>query len=53
MKAERLRVEHMPESVATQTPIVVRDIRKVYPAQDGSKPKVRGGREGGRYTGDA
>ncbi|KAG2425810.1 hypothetical protein HXX76_013435 [Chlamydomonas incerta] len=40
VKAERLRVEHMSEAEAAQTPIVVRDLRKVYPPQDGGKPKV-------------
>jgi hypothetical protein len=39
VKAERLRVEAMTDE-SEAAPIVVRDLRKVFPAQDGAKPKV-------------
>ena len=38
VQAERERVENLTSY--EHTPIVVRDIQKVYPAQDGGKPKM-------------
>ncbi|GLC69187.1 hypothetical protein PLESTF_000800000 [Pleodorina starrii] len=40
VRAERLRVEAMDGSAVEAAPIVVRDLRKVYPPLDGGKPKV-------------
>ncbi|GFR42637.1 hypothetical protein Agub_g3573 [Astrephomene gubernaculifera] len=40
VRAERLRVEGMSAAAAASMPIVVRDLRKVYPPLDGGKPKV-------------
>ncbi|KXZ51666.1 hypothetical protein GPECTOR_11g119 [Gonium pectorale] len=40
VRAERLRVEALGAGDAASLPIVVRDLRKVYPPLDGGKPKV-------------
>ncbi|GIL45991.1 hypothetical protein Vafri_3095 [Volvox africanus] len=40
VRAERLRVEGLQEGELSSMPIVVRDLRKVYPPLDGGKPKV-------------
>jgi hypothetical protein len=39
VQAERDRVERMTDF--SSTPILVRNIKKIYPGQDGGKPKVR------------
>lgn len=38
VKAERDRVERLTD--VSNTPIVIRDIQKIYPGQDGGKPKM-------------
>ncbi|EFJ52407.1 hypothetical protein VOLCADRAFT_79211 [Volvox carteri f. nagariensis] len=40
VRAERMRVEMLTEEEAAAKPIVVRNLRKVYPPLDGGKPKV-------------
>ncbi|GIL71728.1 hypothetical protein Vretimale_837 [Volvox reticuliferus] len=40
VRAERLRVEALQGAELSSIPIVVRDLRKVYPPLDGGKPKV-------------
>lgn len=39
--AEADRVGCMTEADATTTPIIIKDLHKVYPGQDGGPPKVR------------
>lgn len=38
VEAERRRVENLTDT--SDTPILIRDLRKVYPGLDGGKPKV-------------